>query len=53
MTEKPTEVEEAVDELFEDPDSPDKGDSAPPPQTIANETAKDRDDRTHEMSVQK
>lgn len=35
MTEpKPNDVQEAVEELLTDPDAPDKGHDAPPPQTI-------------------
>ena len=32
-------IEEVVEDLMEDPDAPDKGHDAPPPQTIGNEPA--------------
>ena len=34
-------VEEAVEELLTDPDAPDKGNAAPPPQTIDAEPSGD------------
>lgn len=34
---KETAVEETVEELFTDPDAPEKGDADRPPQTIENE----------------
>lgn len=35
-------AEEATEELLTDPDSPDKGNSTPPPQTIDAEPADER-----------
>lgn len=43
MTEqKKNEVEETVEELLTDPDAPDKGNSAPPPQTTDAEPSGER-----------
>lgn len=34
-----TDIEEAVEELIEDPDAPERGDAARPPQTVDAEPA--------------
>lgn len=39
---KDNDVQEATKELLTDPDAPDKGNSAPPPQTIDAEPREDR-----------
>lgn len=39
---KENDVQEAVEELLTDPDAPDKGNSAPPPQTTDAEPAEKR-----------
>lgn len=44
MTEDKKELlDQLVENITEDPDAPDKGNAAPPPQTIANEPASERD----------
>jgi hypothetical protein len=46
MTEdRKTDVEEAVEELIEDPDSPDKGHTTPPQTIDAEPSAPDKDAR--------
>lgn len=42
---KPSDVEKVVDELLTDPDSPDKGNSAPPQTIDAEPSRPDKDAR--------
>ena len=45
IDDKKTDVENAVEELLEDPDSPEKGDTQPPQTIDAEPSAPDKDAR--------